>query len=251
MVKKRRTNDLAAQARFVLEGTVQKEKATTMKAVGATDRTVVVRVDRIIAAPEALTDFAGQDITIELGDKEESVTVGRAYIFYTNGWVFGDGLAVRSVGHEPAARAVRAALSTHQGDPVRTLESREAMAQAASAALIVSGRVSAVRLPKAEAKVRAALAAGHRETSAEPISEHAPIWHEAVIDIDQVHRGEHKAKQVVVRFPSSTDVRWHRAPSFKPVRRQYSSCTSPRINPAARSRQRCAGRRQTGPVRGP
>jgi hypothetical protein len=186
-----------------------------MKAVAATDRTVVVRVDRIIAAPEALADYAGQEITVELGDKEESAKPGQAYVFYTNGWVFGEGVAVRSVGHERAAKPVMAALGVHADDPVHNLESREARTQAANAALIVSGRVSAVRLPKAESKARAALAAGRRDTTEEPISEHAPIWHEAVIDIDKVHRGAHRAKQVVVRFPSSTDVRWHRAPKFE------------------------------------
>jgi hypothetical protein len=214
VAKKPRIDDLAAKAKFVFEGTVQKEKATTMKEVEADDRTVVVRVDRITAAPESLAGFAGQQVTVQLGDREERVARGKSYVFYTNGWVFGDGLAVRSVGHERATKAAAAAVTLHPDDPARSLASREADAQAAAAALIVSGRVTAVRLPKSEAKARAALAVGQRYTADEPISEHAPVWREAVIDIDKVHRGSHKAKQVVVRFPSSTDVRWHRAPKF-------------------------------------
>jgi hypothetical protein len=214
MAKKPRTDDRAAKARFIFEGTVRKAKATTMKSVAATDRTVVVCVDRIIAAPEALTDFAGQQVTVEVGEGEEAVTPGQAYVFYTDGWIFGEGLAVRSAGHEKAVAAAAAAASVHPGDPVRSLESRRASARAADAALIVSGRVSAVRLPEAEARARAAVAAGTATTTTEPISEHAPIWQEAVIDVDKVHRGKLKAKQVVVRFPSSTDVRWYRAPKF-------------------------------------
>jgi hypothetical protein len=215
MAKKPRTDDRAAKAKakFVFEGTVRKAKATTLKSVAATARTVVVRVDRIIAAPEVLTDFAGQEVTVELGEGEEAVTPGQAYVFYTDGWIFGEGLAVRSAGHEKAVEAASAmAASVHSGDPVRSLESRRAIARAAGADLIVSGRVSAVRLPEAEAQARASMAA---TTMTEPISEHAPIWQEAVIDIDKVHRGKHKAKQVVVRFPSSTDVRWFRAPKFQ------------------------------------
>jgi hypothetical protein len=203
------------EAKFVFEGTVRKEKATTMKEVAADDQTVVVRVDRIIASSEALAGFAGHEITVQLGEKADRVTKGQAYVFYTNGWVFGDGLAVRSVGHEKATKAATATRAIQPHDPVRTLASRETRSQAAAAALIVSGRVSAVRLPSAEPKTRAALAVRERGAATEPISEHAPLWREAVIDIDQVHRGSHKAKQVVVRFPSSNDVRWHRAPKFR------------------------------------
>lgn len=217
MAKKPRTDDRAAKAKatFIFEGTVRKAKATTLKSVAATDRTAVVRVDRIIAAPEVLTDFAGQEVTVELGEGEEAVTPGQAYVFYTDGWIFGEGLAVRSAGHEKAVTAAATAAATaHPGDPVRSLESRRASARAADAALIVSGRVSAVRLPADEAQARASMAAGAATTTTEPISEHAPMWQEAVIDIDKVHRGKHKAKQVVVRFPSSTDVRWYLAPKF-------------------------------------
>jgi hypothetical protein len=215
VAKKARSEELAGKAKFAFEGTVQKEKATAMKEVPATDRTVVVRVDRIIHAPEALTDFAGQDVTVRLADKEGAVKAGQSFVFYTNGWVFGDGLAVQSVGHEKATRRMAAALSVHPGDPVRSLESREALAQAANASLIVTGRVSAVRLPEAVAQSRAALAVGERAAIQERISEHTPFWQEAVIDIDEVYRGSHKAKQVVVRFPSSTDVRWYQAPKFQ------------------------------------
>jgi hypothetical protein len=214
VAKKPHAEDLAGKAKFIFDGTVRKMNATTMKEVPSSDRTVVIHVDKIIAAPEALADFASQDVTVELAEGEDKVAVGQAYIFYTNGWIFGDGLAVRSIGHSPATRARAAALEVHPDDPVRNLRTHEASTQASKAALIVSGRVSAVRLPKVEAAARAAVAAGRRETTEEPISEHTPIWNEAVIDIDKVHRGKHGAKQVVVRFPSSTDVRWYHAPKF-------------------------------------
>jgi hypothetical protein len=84
----------------------------------------------------------------------------------------------------------------------------------ADADVVVTGKVSAVRLP-------AETAPGPTMASAAPaapkrISEHDPLWREAVIHVDSVVKGEHPDDTVVVRFPSSTDVRWHKAPKFHP-----------------------------------
>jgi hypothetical protein len=204
---------LADKAKFVFQGTVKTAKAATLKQVQVSNRTLVVRVDRVIHAPDALSDYAGQEITVQLAANEDKLKPGETAIFYTNGWIFGASLAVQSVGHEAATPTAAALLSSHPHDPVRSLQAREAMSQAASADLIVTGRVSAVRLPEQESQARAVAMASGRTT--ERISEHAPLWHEAVIDIDQVHKGSHSGKQLVVRFPSSSDVRWHKAPKFR------------------------------------
>jgi hypothetical protein len=212
MPAKSRSDELAEKSRFVFQGTVKQVKATNLKAVAASERTVVVRVDHVIHAPEALAGFAGHEITVKLAEGEQ-VKSDQTFVFYTNGWVFGENLAVQSVGHEEATTPKLAALVSHPGDPVGSLKTREALTQAATADLIVSGRVSAVRLPEEEAAARAsAVASG---STSEVISEHAPLWHEAVIDVDDVHRGTLRGKQVVVRFPSSSDVRWYRAPKFQ------------------------------------
>jgi hypothetical protein len=208
-----RSSDLALQAKFVFQGTVLKLKTTNLADVPATDRTVLVRVDQIIQASETLTDFAGHEVTVQLAPGEK-VKAGQSFVFYTNGWVFGEHLGVQSVGHEEATGAMMAALSSHPGDPVRSLESRQILSQAADADLIVSGRVSSVRLPAHEAAARAAAVSSGGGSTVEPISEHAPMWQEAVVDVDEVHHGKHSGKQVTIRFPSSTDVRWHNAPKF-------------------------------------
>ena len=54
-----------------------------------------------------------------------------------------------------------------------------------------------------------------------PVSEHDPRWREAVVEVDDVHKGVHKKKQVVVRFPASTDVMWYGAPKFHPGQQGY------------------------------
>ena len=54
-----------------------------------------------------------------------------------------------------------------------------------------------------------------------PITEHEPQWREAIIQVDEVLKGTHQEKQVVVRFPGSTDVMWHGAPKFEPGQQGY------------------------------
>jgi hypothetical protein len=203
--------DPKQQAKFVFQGTVQKMKAANLKEVAAADDIAIVRVDKILHAPEPLRGFAGEEITVQVAP-DQPVKAGQTYIFYTNGWIFGANLAVRSVAQEAATATGVAALQSHPQDPVRSLKTREALAQAAAADLIVTGRVSAVRLPAGESQARATAMASGR--TSERISEHAPVWQEAVIDVDAVHKGGAKPKQVVVRFPSSTDVRWYKAPKF-------------------------------------
>jgi hypothetical protein len=48
-----------------------------------------------------------------------------------------------------------------------------------------------------------------------PVSEHDPHWREAVIAVDDVHKGRDAKRDIVIRFPASTDVRWYRAPKFQ------------------------------------
>ena len=207
-----RTRSRIEQARFVFQGTVKNVKATTLKSVPASTRTIVARVDRVIQSPEVLSDYAGHDITVQLAPGEV-VRPGQTLIFYTTGWIFGDSIAVQSIGHEEATTPRVAAMSAHTEDPVSSLHAHEAVAQALRADLIVTGRVSSVRVAAAEARARAKAQAGGGTT--ERISEHAPMWQEAVIDVDETHKGRERRKQVVVRFPSSTDVRWYHAPKFQ------------------------------------
>ena len=93
--------DLARLANYVFKGTVIKLKKSNVPDVSAGDRTVIVRVDETIESPETLADFNGREVTVELGGRKK-VKEGDSAIFYTNGWIFGEGLAVRSIDHRPA-----------------------------------------------------------------------------------------------------------------------------------------------------
>lgn len=211
MAKDSSADALAQQARFVFQGTVLKLKGTTMKELKATDRTVVVRVDEVIHAPEALSNYAGQEITVQLGGRKK-VKKGQQLVFFTNGLLFGDSVAVESVDHREPEKT-RAALATADGDPVKRLAQQDREARMATADAVVSGTVASVRLPTDVVAARAGLAA---EPAAGPISEHDPDWRIAEIQVDHVHQGSHEGKTAEVRFPSSPDVMWHDAPKLHP-----------------------------------
>lgn len=195
-------------AKFVFEGTVRRTKAANVKAITDRQRTVVVRVNEIVRAPEALAGYVGQDVTVQLA-KGERATKNQRAIFYTNGWIFGENLAVQSVGHDraPAARAARAAADVERADPVAAGAQQEIRRCASDAKLVISGKVIAVGevAPQAEAST----------TEFGRISEHEPHWQEAVLEVQKVHKGKTKKKRVVVRFPASLDIQWCESPKFQ------------------------------------
>jgi hypothetical protein len=199
-------------ATFVFHGTVKSTKAANLKVITDTDRTAVVTVKKVVRCPRALATFAGQDVTVHLAAGER-VVKGQQALFFTNGWIFGENLAVQSLGHDavaaPAA-AVAAAAQGPESDPTRALRQQEIRERAAAAPVVVTGKVVAIGLPQSETVAAVAAAAPGR-----PISEHDPFWREAIVEVQAVHKGSVTKPQLVLRFPSSSDVRWHRSPKFQ------------------------------------
>jgi hypothetical protein len=209
-----------AQSTFIFKGTVSKVGAVTMKAIPVTKNTVVVGVDEVVEAPASLEDYKGQKITVELLQGKK-VKVGEQYLFYSNGWVFGEGLAVQSIAHEIAAKpaAARATVRAAETRPVARgatpsakLHKKLARARFEAADMVVTGRVASVRVPRE----RVMMAASLEGSLQKPVSEHDPVTQEAVIQITSVHKGAPGASEVTLRFPSSTDVRWYQSPKFHP-----------------------------------
>lgn len=201
---------------FSFEGTVRKARGATMASVPVDDRTIVVRIDQILEAPDTLLPFQGHDVTVQLSGRQK-VKPGQKMVFQTIGWMFGDGLAVRAVSAMPAhARA--AVLLKREGDPAQHRAATVTKERFDAANVVVSGRVVAVKLP-ADAPARRA--PGRRKAGAEiatmhrPVSEHDPKWREAVVSVDDVHKGEKRKRQIIVRFPASRDVKWFKAPKFR------------------------------------
>ena len=182
-----------------------------MKAVPVDKNTAVVTVDQVVEAPPDLAGYNGQDLTVQLSASHKA---GETLIFNTVSWLYGDSVAVRSLSEEPIKPSHSAMLAAGD-DPAARRRQREQREHFNDADLVVSGKVVAVRLPGDEvpaAKGAMATTVGGRR----PVSEHDPKWREAVVEIDDVHKGDHKKKQVVIRFPASNDVMWYNAPKFHP-----------------------------------
>ncbi len=197
------TEDLSNRANFIFRGTVLRVNASTVPSVPASASTALVKVDEVLSAPNSLVGYAGQTITVQLADNEQ-VTVGEQATFYANGLVFGESLAVQSVGHHDIAVA-SAALATAAGDPVQTWANLHLQQHLASTPTVVTGTVTATRLP---------------DTAASPtqsyVSEHDPEWHDAIVNVTGVERGSLAQKSITVRYPNSQDVRWYQVPKLRP-----------------------------------
>jgi hypothetical protein len=181
------------KATFIFKGTIKKLHGTTMKEVPVTPRTIVVTVDQIIEEPPDLAGYDGQGITVQLSGRQK-VHVGEEIIFRTTGWMYGESIAVRSLSEE-AVKSSDTPLLRPGVDPIERSAQREKRQHFDRADLVVSGKVVDVRPPAESSKGVTA----STTTRIGPISEHDPEWREAVIQVDEVHKGSHKLKQVVVR----------------------------------------------------
>lgn len=220
MPAKSRRPEQPGQPTFIFKGTVQKLKSATMKQVPVDDRTIVATVDQVLEAPANLAKLTGQQITVRLGGTAK-VKVGQHLIFNTVSWIYGDSVAVQALSQKPVG-SVRMASVAEAGDPVMRRAARQKRERFATADLVVSGRVLAVRLPsESQPKTRSVRAAGLTQSPVKPISEHDPKWREAVVEVGDVHKGTHRKKEVVVRFPASMDVMWYHAPKFQPGQQGY------------------------------
>jgi hypothetical protein len=199
--------DLAGKTRFVFRGTIQKLNAANLPEVRDTSKTAIVRVDEAIQTPKVFSHYTGREITVELSDRS-GLKVGDKAVFFTNAWLFGnEGVAVRSVGQHPSGPQTMA-LRAPDGDAVTKLEDRDTRAHYDDADLVVSGRVTSVRLLKGTKGITAP-------------REHDPDWREAVVEVERVYKGDRKKQQVVVRFPASLDRQWHQAPKLQAGQRGH------------------------------
>jgi hypothetical protein len=209
-----RSGKLEQKPTFIFKGTIKKLKCATMKDVPVNDRTAIVKVDQIIEAPPALLDYQGQDITVQISGRQK-LKVGQEMIFHTTNFVFGDSIAVESL-REDAAESEQLATPSAVPDPVE----RKRREHFDAADVVVSGKVVSVRLLSETAEEAGANAAYSDQVPGGPVSEHDPDWREAIVEVKEIHKGNPE-KQIVVRFPASTDVMWYAAPKFHPGQQGY------------------------------
>jgi hypothetical protein len=204
------TNNQAAlvrQSSITFVGTVSQVAASALAAVPKSPQTIVVRVDSVLKKPAAVSLKKGDSVTVEVKDPA-AFPEGMRATFYTEGWIFGSGVAVKELGHSapPSGGAAETA-----GKPVEQAPSgisdQDLQRLLATCDYVVIGRVTDVHpwtVPKS--------ASPHYRTS-----EHSANWQEAVLQVQSVLKGPKvKKNKVVVRFPLSRDVAWVSAPKFEP-----------------------------------
>ena len=195
---------LVKQSDIIFIGTVTQVGAVAVPEVPASPRTVVVRVDQVLEKPAAVALATGDSVTVETA-RAGSLKAGTQATFYTTGWIFGRGVAVREVGHEPGRSPVVAAVQQQAVTRARALViDADLKAHIQRAAMVVAGRVEQVRPAElTPAPVRA-----------KRITEHDADWQEAIIQVDDGIKGAQAGERVVVRFPGSRDVAWVGTPRF-------------------------------------
>ena len=195
---------LVKQSDIIFIGTVTQVHAVAVPEVPASDRTIVVRIDQVLEKPAAVALTPGDSVTVQTV-RPGSLKPGTQATFYTTGWIFGRGVAVREIGHEPGRSPVVVA---DQQEAVararRDVNDAELRAHIQKAAMVVAGRVEQVR----PAELAAAPGRPKR------ITEHDADWQEAIIQVQDGLKGAQAGQQVVVRFPGSSDVAWVGTPRF-------------------------------------
>ena len=204
------TNNQAAlvrQSSITFVGTVSQVAASALAAVPKSPQTIVVRVDSVLKKPAAVSLKKGDTVTVEVKDPA-AFPEGMQATFYTEGWIFGSGVAVKELGHSapPSGGAAETAEKPVEQAP-SGISDQDLQRLLATCDYVVIGRVTDVHpwtVPK----------------SASPryrTSEHSANWQEAVLQVQSVLKGPKvKKNKVVVRFPLSRDVAWVSAPKFEP-----------------------------------
>jgi hypothetical protein len=219
------------KAAFVFKGTVSQTGASNVKAVESGATTVVVRIDQVLKSPRILASRAGQDVTVIFAQAEgtAALKVGQKAIFFTEGAVYGEKLAVREVAAPLAEGGTAAAAPNAVPKEAAAQDTAKQVVEMAaeqsdddlkvhlaSADAVVFGTVASVQpVDPQRLTMAAASAAAPGKAKRRRISEHDPNWHVAVVNVDSVEKGKAGQKQVHVVFAQSGDVMWRSAPKFR------------------------------------
>ena len=193
-------DDYARRSQFVVAGLPEKIGATNMSIDPTPPNAGLFRIDEILHGPRELSGFAGKEITVLFNDAG-SVRAGEPSVLFATSWQYGPSLAVMEVGQVEDGE--RAAMRKRIGEAYERLDDERLLQRIALAELVIVGKV--VRTAPAGEEIRRRM----------PVTEHAPDWWEAVIEVESVEKGRHQGKTVSIFFPNSVDVAWSQSPKFK------------------------------------
>src|SRR5437764_39683 len=107
---------LAGKSSIIFSGTVSQLAATSFAEVPMSAQTIVVRVDSIMKKPPAVSLKKGDSVTVEVKDAS-AFQEGAHATFYTDGWIFGSGVAVKELGHRIILSDVASAAAPSASEP--------------------------------------------------------------------------------------------------------------------------------------
>ena len=143
--------ELLKKSSIVFVGTVERVGAASFSGVPVSPRTVVVRVDAVLEKPASVSLVQGDKATVEVQDSA-LFRGGMQATFYADGWIFGEGVAVREVGHEPSPVAMRTEAPGQNASEVsqtrKQLSDDELRARIQAADMVMVGSSMALSLKK-------------------------------------------------------------------------------------------------------
>src|SRR5689334_1221739 len=177
--------DAAASAPFVFVGSVEQPGASSVADAPADQHTGIVRVERVVRAPEVVGLVPGAMVTVRSEDSPPQA--GERALYFADSWIYGDGIAVterakQSIAAAGAETGTEAALPDEA--QLDALAQAPLEARAKEADLIVQGRVVGLEPTNGAAPGK----------GAEITSEHDPQWWYAEIEVDNVLKGKAGSK---------------------------------------------------------
>ena len=185
---------LSRRAGFVFAGEIERTNASTVALVRPTKEIAVVRVKEVLKAPADFGERKGKRVTVRLASAARK---GQKAVFFTVGWVSGEGLAVQEVGRQPATDV---GTMRKQMEEAEQRDERSALRKRVNEAeAVVLGKVAETR-PSGDVELP-------------PASEHDPLWRLAVVVVERAEKGDAKAgDRLTFAYATSDDVMWFRAP---------------------------------------
>jgi hypothetical protein len=188
----------AETAGLVFVGTVDRANASAVAAAPADEHTAIVRIERIVRAPQVLGLVPGKTLTLRSSNGPPRE--GERALFVADPWLYAESVAVLE----------RARIPLNGG----TVEEAKAMDEDLSAIELAPLRA---RVREADVVVVGSVAKlGPLERKQHPDSEHDPMWWQAEITVETPLKGRAPAKTVKLVFPTSTDVVWYGWPRPTP-----------------------------------
>jgi hypothetical protein len=183
---------LVDSSTIIFKGTVQTLGSSNMPEVGISNEIGMVKVDVAILEVPLLGNITGTIMTIRF-KRRQMLKIGSQAIFFTNVWIYASKIALGEVDHIATINE-KDVISAMKEQPDRHLSIHLDRSE-----LVMTGEVKKIE----------------RADVPEPISEHAPEWKIATINIKTILKGVFKDKQIDVLFASKEEGKWKSAPKLK------------------------------------